>query len=285
MTDPDRPVGQLFSHIYEDRGLPGLDGDLFRGRLAGFLDDFQVSNREKLARYLKRETGLSVPKKRYKNDYDFEKFLAEISIHHVCNSITLIWRFFGEHFRTDLDQQWSEFVSRVLREENIGYELDAECGVHYLVDQEFERNRATTLRGLDQPRLANVRDAFEQAHHYLDTDPLDTKAAVRSMFESLEILTKLMVDTNNLNRWVIENKLKPLAQDGHVNDPTATETIGKVFNGFADWVDGLHNYRHGQGQEDPVAPPIELATYFVSSGAAFLRWLLEIDQAHQDEST
>jgi len=50
-----------------------------------------------------------------------------------------------------------------------------------------------------------------------------------------------------------------------------------LFAGFADWVDAVHNYRHGQGLPEPVAPPIDLTVYMLSSGASFLRWLVTID--------
>jgi len=59
---------------------------------------------------------------------------------------------------------------------------------------------------------------------------------------------------------------------------TAKIVTSKAFDGFADWVDGMHYYRHGQGQPEPVTPPIEFAVYVLSSGAAFLRWLVAIKE-------
>jgi hypothetical protein len=128
-----------------------------------------------------------------------------------------------------------------------------------LVDEEFEHNRLSILRCLETPRYAGVRMAFESAHKYLDIESRDAKAAVRSMFESLEILTKLMVETKLLNKWVVENKLKELAKSIYAGDETAVKTIGIIFEGFARWVDGPHNYRHGQGKVDPVDPPLGFA--------------------------
>jgi hypothetical protein len=181
--------------------------------------------------------------------------------------------------------EWKDFVTRVFREENLGYVLDEHCGVHFLIDQEFEHNKATILQGLGSPRYLGVKAAFEAAHSYLDLTPPDTKASVRSMFESLEILTKLMVQTQNLNKWVVENKLKQLAQDAFSADDIAAVTIGCAFDGFALWVNGLHNYRHGQGTTEPVAPSLSFTVYTLSSGAAFLRWLIELDYVLQSRST
>ena len=87
-----------------------------------------------------------------------------------------------------------------------------------------------------------------------------------------------MVETRNLNSWLIENQLKPKALELYAEDPVATESISKVFEGLASWVDAMHIYRHGQGTTEPVAPPLEYAVYVVSTGASFLRWLVDIDE-------
>lgn len=97
------------------------------------------------------------------------------------------------------------------------------------------------------------------------------------MFEAIEILARLMdPPSKNLNRYSVENKLKALAL-GSTKDATERDTICKVFDGLAQWVDGLHNYRHGQGVQQPVAPSLTFAVYVISTGAATLRWLVEID--------
>ncbi len=107
---------------------------------------------------------------------------------------------------------------------------------------------------------------------------MDTKAAVRSIFESIEILVRLMIPgTKNLNKWVVQNPLKEIAHKKYVHDEIALKTISGIFDGLGEWFDALHNYRHGQGKEEPVAPPLEFAVYILSSGASFLRWLIELD--------
>jgi len=294
----DKPKGQLFTHTYLDRGQPTQDSELFRRRLGGYIQSKLWEDRYKLVTFIKTETGLSVPGSSVPGGvyYGFEDFLVATPIQYVLNIITLLWRFNWDQHKTmkmvagdwqyvcPQATEWREFVSRVLREENIGYTLDEYCGVHFLVDQEFSNNKASILRGLDSPRYLGVKAAFEAAHGYLDSTPPDTKASVRSMFESLEILTKLMVQTQNLNKWVVENKLKQLAQDAFSTDDIASATIGSAFDGFALWVNGLHNYRHGQGTSEPVAPPLSFTVYVLSSGAAFLRWLIELDRILQSRS-
>ncbi|MBI5184651.1 MAG: hypothetical protein HZA01_02860, partial [Nitrospinae bacterium] len=130
---------------------------------------------------------------------------------------------------------------------------------------------------LGNAKYAAVRTAFEHAFEELDATQPHTKDAVRSIFESLEILVKQMVDTQNLNEWIVKNSLKDKALNAYGNDPAAKDSIGKMFDGFAQWVNSIHNYRHGQEGPEPVAPSIEFAVYALSSGAAFLRWLVDMD--------
>jgi hypothetical protein len=172
---------------------------------------------------------------------------------------------------------WRTHVARAMPEENVGYIVDDECVVHYFVDQEFERNRVSVLAVLDSPRYAAVRTAFENAYGHLDRDPRDTKAAVRSIFESLEILVRQMVDARNLSRKVVENALKDRCLSvGNVHAIEKTVTVG-LFSSIADWVDAVHHYRHGQATEEPIAPSDEMAIHIVSTGSAYIRWLCQFD--------
>src|SRR4030095_1592380 len=128
-----------------------------------------------------------------------------------------------------MSDKWKQFVARVLIEENLGYRLDPKCGVHYFVDEEFERNRVSTLGGLDDPKYTGVRDAYEAAYRHMDSDPPDSKAAVRSMFESLEILVRQMVPTKNLNRWIVENTLKTKCLALYSSEPTGSQVVSGLF--------------------------------------------------------
>ncbi|MFH7202686.1 hypothetical protein ACHWGV_29035, partial [Klebsiella pneumoniae] len=46
-------------------------------------------------------------------------------------------------------------------------------------------------------------------------------------------------------------------------------------NSIVDWIKGAHFYRHGQGVTEPAPPPMDLSVAYVSTGAAYLRWLVE----------
>ncbi len=70
----------------------------------------------------------------------------------------------------------------------------------------------------------------------------------------------------------------PLVQKLYGADAVALRAANKQVASFKDWVDASHNYRHEQGSEEPVQPPIDLAILAISNGTSFLRWLIAIDQ-------
>lgn len=274
-TTEASPAGELFSRVYLERGAPLQDSVRFRNRLGAYIGGHGADHGA-LSAFFQREAGLIV---RYVGYYNFTEFFTKEAIEDVLDAITLIWKYFDLTYTGNrrVAGGWYDFVSRALREENMGYRLDDRCGVHYFVDEEFERNRVSALSSLSAARYAGAKAAFEAAHGYLDAQPADTKASVRSAFEALEIVARLMDPASkNLNKWMVENKLKPLALAGTA-EATEQDTVSKLFDGLAQAVDGLHNYRHGQPTEEPVAPSMTMAVYALSTIAAALRWLVAVD--------
>jgi hypothetical protein len=86
-----------------------------------------------------------------------------------------------------------------------------------------------------------------------------------------------MTDTKNLNKWIVENTLKSKCLKIYESDPIAMKVASKMFDGFTQWVDSVHNYRHGQVGEEPLSPPEDITIYIISSGTAFLRWLVYLN--------
>jgi hypothetical protein len=271
----EKPVGQLFSHTYLERGTPKADSSAFRQRVAVFLIQRFDNTRFDLSTYLALETGY-IDRHAYGT---WSKTLQALDVVQFLNVITLVWRFCQARHYTPLSFAWKEFVTRALLEENIGYRLDSLCGVHYLVDAEFEHNRVTTLRTLDAARYKAVRHEFEAAHDYLTASPADTKAAVKAIFEAMEILARLMVTTKNLNKYCAQNLLKDVAVARLSADETTASVITATFEAFGTWIDGLHLYRHGQSTQLPVAPPLALAIHIVSTASTYIRLLVDVDQA------
>lgn len=267
--------GNKFSLIYIQRTEPVRDSQRFRNRLSAYYCEYLDDYEDKIVNIIEKETGAEIPSSI--GHYNMSSFFKKNEFRDVLDSITLIFRLLSNSGYTHIAKPWKQFVARVMKEENLGYQLDARCGVHYLVDEEFEKNRYATLSVLDNPDYNGVRAAYEDAYGYMDNDPIDTKATVRSIFESIEILIKQMVETKNLNKWIVKTKLKERCLEFYKNDDTAIKAVSEMLDGFACWVDGLHNYRHGQVNDEPVAPTEDIAIYVLSSGSAFLRWLIGIN--------
>jgi hypothetical protein len=274
-VDPPK-VGELFSRQYLERRAPTRDSTRFRTRLAAYIGAEHQSEWDEICSDIVRELGIELKWRGPR--LDLTAFFRDARIADVLSAVTLIWRLIREDY-TIQAERWRNFVARALREENLGYRIDEQGGIHFFVDEEFERNRMSALLAADAPRYAAVRAAFEAAHSYLDAVPPDTKASVRSMFEALEILAKLMEPgSQRLNRQLILEKLRGAATRLSA-DAVEVRALEKIFDGFANWVDAMHLYRHGQVTPEPVAPSLALAVYALSSGAATLRLLLGIDTA------
>lgn len=272
------PTGQRFSITYLNRNEPTKDSERFRRRLSAYCTKYVLQGttlRRDAAGYLEEEAGIDVP---FIRNYgsSFSLLFRDNQLKDILDSITLIYSFLGQVGLRGSQAKWKDFVGRALREENIGYQTDVECGIHYFVDEEFERNRFSTLAGLNSPQHSGIKAAHEDAYRHMDSTPPDTKAAARSIFEAIEILAKQLTGSKNLNIWLLENTLKDLALKTLANDETEKAVIAEMFSGMGKWVNGMHNYRHGQTDADPTAPSEELIVYILSSGSSFLRLLLEI---------
>jgi hypothetical protein len=283
MDDNTSPVGNLFTHTYQDRGQPAPDSVPFRARLASYLDRNHHKELWNLFNFLAQETGYITPGHYLKLRHEFEN----LSIGQILNVITLIWRFFSPPANLSTFEMeeakkpsahWKQFVERALVEENLGYRLDEKCGVHYVIDAEFQHIRSSVLRSLGRVRYDAALRAFNLAHSHLSPSALDLKAAIRSIFESLEIVARLMVGGKNLNRYCAENQLKAAAVRAFGSDATNAASIGASFDAFGLWIDGIHLYRHGQATQTPIEPGLEWTVFIVSSASTYLRLLVDIDQ-------
>lgn len=280
MDNKEIPKGELFSRIYIERGEPQRDSKRFRNRLGKRIESiFAGYSTESISNFIEYETGAHI-------EDELIDFFNSADLRDVLDSITLIWKYIKRVESSFVPaSKWHVFVSRVLKEENLGYMLDEKCGVHYFVDEEFERNRIAVLACLQDTRYAAVAEAFERAHESLGPSDIDTKGAIRAVFDALEISYKLIVppkEKDRLNSSGVRNKLIPMAQKIYNSDITASKTSVNLLSGFCDWIDAAHMYRHSQRSEEPVAPPMEIAILMVSSGASYLRWLVGFEKAvHQ----
>lgn len=280
MTSDEPPVGELFSKIYIERGKPQRDSIRFRRRLAYYVHEHLEQSGKLIASMLRQELG-AIVSNTFFGPTSIHTFFVDAELPDILNAITLLWRVLTKSGYNTRAEGWLRFVQRVIAEENLGYRVDEKAGVHYFVDEEFERNRTATIQCLANPKYAAVASEFESAYQKLDEDPADTKGAIRAVFEGLETFAKLMVDKTKiarLNEAAVEKHLKPIAQRAYSGDPVALNAANQLLSGLSDWVNAAHQYRHGQKTQEPTVAPLGLAVAMVSSGATYIRWLVELDQ-------
>jgi hypothetical protein len=141
---------------------------------------------------------------------------------------------------------------------------------------------AASISSLSGSRYAAVLAEFQKGHSALDQVPADGKAALRSVFEAVEILFRLMFSrAPRLGGAEIREYLAPVVNSLNKGDPAAARSSQKFLGSLVEWVDAAHFYRHGQGTVEPTQPPLFYALAMVSSGASYLRWLGELDRLLQ----
>ena len=206
------------------------------------------------------------------------RFCAKCSVRDLLDTVTVTFT----HLRRQgvSATRWLNETRRIFSEERLAYEIDDSGIVHPAVDKEFQRNRQATVAGLQMPRYANSLAAFERISDELAAQPPNGKEAWRAVFTSVEGLFKLMFPSApQLNAAAVDANLMSLVQKLYQGDAVAQRAANKQVAAFKDWVDASHNYRHEAGSEEPVQPPIDLGVLAISNGAAFLRWLVSLDQA------
>jgi hypothetical protein len=131
---------------------------------------------------------------------------------------------------------------------------------------------------LERQRYANSLDGFNKALAALGEAPPNGKDAIRATFTAIEGLFILMFPEVKRLASGETSRLRARIERVYNGDRRAQETSAEMLQSLSDWIDAAHHYRHEEGKPDTVAqPPLTLAVYLVSTGAAHLRWLAELD--------
>lgn len=276
MADEDIiPIGKRFDHLYIDQGKPDDDSERMRRRLGAVLHKLQIQTREQYRGILEEELGVIIPIQ-LNVGIDAREFFLNAKLRDVLSSVTIIW----EAAPLTHKEGWLENVARIFREENTCYRVDERGGVHPVPDEEYERNRVATIAALAPARYRAALEDFEKVQEALNEQPPDLTEGIYRTFLAIENVFKLMCpDANRLSEGQIKRHLSSVIENYYSDDDTAKGAAKRLCDGLKDWVNSAQDYRHSQGNEEPKQPPSELAILIMSSGAAFLRWLAQIDQS------
>jgi hypothetical protein len=246
-----------------------------RHRIGALIYDFRKLH-EELGVEIQQRMGINVD-----HYVRWTSFLKEIALRDVLDLITVAYGLLAKsQFGGSVEaRNWRLAIQQIFKEENVSYRIDDQGGVHFHIDQEFARNSATTIACLQSARYANARHAFEGGQTSLSKTPPDGKGAIRGTFGALEAVFRLMFPAApRLTAKEADQQLRPLLRQAHAGDAAASGAANKLLTSFKEWIDAAHFYRHEQGVPDKVVqPPLQFAIYMVSSGAAHLRWLAELD--------
>ncbi len=283
MSDPTE--GLPFHHVYLRPDKPLRDSEKARTRLAAYADKYVSASRrarssdtiDYLGDFLEIRLGISLP---VGYQEPLGRFFRAGNLPNVLSAITDIAHWLRIDSR-DAADRWLNFVKTVFEEEHLGYRLDTKGGVRLLVDEHYERNRASTVALLGDNRYGAVRGEFEKSDEFLTEGK--TKEAVRALFEAIETLTKLMANDafSALGPNEVDKYIRPIVASLYNADDVARGSANQLLVGFRNWINSAQPYRHGQHAVEPVDPPMGLTVALISTGTSYLRWLLEIDQQRQ----
>jgi hypothetical protein len=144
MVDNTKSEGELFARLYIERGPATQDNKAFRNRLIGYLQANHHDEFSAIASIAKQELGLIVPVQGgTMGAYcDVSAFLDAAPIAHVLNLVAVIWRVLKERYG---EKKWREFVSRAMRDENLGYSIGAYGGVREATFGQEASHRSGTI--------------------------------------------------------------------------------------------------------------------------------------------
>jgi len=186
--------------------------------------------------------------------HSWRTFFRQAKMRDILDFVTVVYhRLTRLQYVGDLkSREWLAGVAQIFAEENIHYRVDQSGGVNFYFDDEFARAGAAAIAILSKPRYANSLDAFNKSLASLREAPPDGKGAIRATFTAIEGLFCLMFPAVNRLSSGEAQRLKPLIERSY---------IGVV-----------------------AQPPLTLAVYLVSCGAAHLRWLAELDASLQNSA-
>jgi len=262
----DPTDGLPFSHVYLRSERPLQDSERARIRLAGYAElnvpiappGFDHRDLMRLDQFLKVRHGIVLP-----SGYGgplLGKFFRIGELPRVLDAITgvAVWLRMADRTKAE---KWLAFVKQVFEEEHLGYRLDSRGGVRRRVDEQYERNRASTVVLLDQSRYGAVRDEFENSDKFLTEGK--TKEAVVALYVAVEILSKLMTSRgiSQLGSKEVNAYIRPIVENTYASDEVARTSANRLLTGLCDWINSAQGYRHGQHTEEPAPPPMDLRSH------------------------
>lgn len=230
-----------------------------------------VDDRFDFVELVEKEIGIDYP--RNFNGHHHEKFWTKSEIGDVLSSITIWFHLISQK------ETFLRAARRIFREEHLRYRIDDKGGVHFLVDEEFERVVAAAVAGLGSPRFAASLHALHEAMTHLGATRQSGKGLIRGVFEAVESAFLAVISDpkiNRLNGDVMDKHLKPLLMVRYANHGDAEDLADRFMDHFKAWVKSAHPFRHGTPLEQIHEAPLDLAIMSATQGIGYLRFLASL---------
>lgn len=263
--------GVMFLRNYLRPVTPLEDSPRARLRLARYFEETMRPRIETFVRTVERELGINYPHSGGR--YQHERFWTRTEIADVLSAIT-IWFVLVPSQAAFLVE-----ARRIFREEHLRYRLDDKGGVHFLVDEEFERTVAAAVAGLGAPRFTASRNALHEATAHLGATRQSGKGLIRGVFEAVESAFLVVIGdpkVNRLNGDMMDKHLKPLLMARYASHGDAEDLAGRFMDHFKAWVKSAHPFRHGTTSEQIHEAPLDLAIMSATQGIGYLRFLASL---------
>lgn len=268
------PTGDLFSRVYLSGGDLVSDSKRLRRRIGYYIAEHRgwIGNS---VTAIKTELGLSVPL--IGSSFNWLGYCEQCETRDFLDSITIWYQSILSSASYNHNAKFFlEFARRSFKEERYSFRIDNAGGVHYLVDEEFQRSRSSLISGLNVPKYFSAQQSLENAFEELTAVHPDTLSAVRSAFDGVENIFKMMTQEARIGKSEIRSTLKPLLEKCGL-DVRALNASRLLLDALSEWVNAMHQYRHATDEAEPSPPSMDLAITLVSSAASQARWLAVLD--------
>lgn len=261
-----------FSQLYIERGTRVADSERARRRLAAVFADlvqYVYNGRSEIADQIEHRQGCVVPMGY--NGPAFDRFFETAEPKDVWDAVTVVAKYMPQN----LARRWFAEVASILEEEHLQYCIEGGI-VRPFIDAEFEASRAGALDVLGDARFAQARADFEAAFQHLRCG--NDKEALWRLFVAVETAAKVLFPGKiaRLGAKEVDDLLKPWLTAKYAGNEPAINAGSRLLVGFKEWINAAQQYRHGQEQQDVAEPPSDFVVAHISTGAAYLRWMIEL---------
>lgn len=275
-------TGELFSRNYLKPISLSADSERMRFRIATFLDEYFEDNQVSVGRLIEKEIGIkAVDDGTYNTYVSWKTFLGTVDVVDFLDILTIIARSYPKRSikkdRMTVSYNVIDFIQKVFRDQNVAYSIDEKGGIHPFVDTAFTSQLSETIRNLSDAELSAARSLVEASERSLLASSFDGRTSVRSIFDAVENVFKLLNSgSNQMNKAAINDKLRPQLLSNLVNGSHEYRATSKLVDSLQDWVDAGHNYRHEPGEPEPSQPSMQFAVQYLSQGMGYVRWLCHV---------